>query len=84
MPLEHLDDAIQKALNELLSSGPQALRACKTLALTVGNMDYETARNYTASTIARLRVSDEGQEGLRSFLEKRKPSWVTPTEQVKQ
>ena len=84
VPLEHLDDAVQKAVNELLSSAPQALRACKTLALTVGNMDYETARNYTASTIARLRVSDEGQEGLRSFLEKRKPSWVTPTEQVKQ
>ncbi len=84
VPLEHLDDAVQKAVNELLSSGPQAIRACKTLALTVGQMDSETARNYTAATIARLRVSDEGQEGLRSFLEKRKPRWVTPTEDVKQ
>ncbi len=84
VPLEHLDDAIQKAVNELLTSGPQALRACKTLALTVGQMDHETARNYTASTIARLRVSQEGQEGLRSFLEKRKPSWIVSTEQVKQ
>lgn len=84
VPLEHLDDAVQKAVSELLTSGPQALRACKALALTVGNMDYETARNYTASTIARLRVSDEGQEGLRSFLEKRKPRWIVPTEDVKQ
>ncbi len=84
VPLEHLDDAVQKAVNELLSSAPQALRACKTLAVTVGGMDYEAARNYTASTIARLRVSDEGQEGLRSFLEKRKPSWIVPTEDMKQ
>lgn len=84
VPLEHLDDAVQKAVNELLSSAPQAIRACKTLALTVGHMDDAVARRYTAETIARLRVSDEGQEGLRSFLEKRKPRWVTPTEDVKQ
>ncbi len=84
VPLEHLDDAVQKAINELLTSGPQALRVCKMLASTVGQMDSETARNFTASTIARLRVSDEGQEGLRSFLEKRKPRWVQSTEDVKQ
>jgi methylglutaconyl-CoA hydratase len=83
VPLEHLDDAIQKAVNELLSSAPQALRVCKTLALTVGHMDDKTARNYTASTIARLRVSEEGQEGLRSFLEKRKPRWAVPPADIK-
>ena len=74
--LEELDTAIKKTLRELLSSGPQALRACKALALNVGHMDHETARKYTAETIAALRVSAEGQEGLRSFLEKRKPRWV--------
>jgi len=74
--LEELDTAIEKTLRELLSSGPQALRACKALALNVGHMDHETARKYTAETIAALRVSAEGQEGLRSFLEKRKPKWV--------
>jgi len=63
-------------LHELLTSAPEALRACKMLALMVRQMDNTTARRYTAETIARLRVSDEGQEGLRSFLEKRKPSWV--------
>jgi methylglutaconyl-CoA hydratase len=30
----------------------------------------------TATRIATVRVSDEGKEGIRSFLEKRKPSWV--------
>lgn len=83
VPLDHLDDAIQKALHELLTSAPEALRASKTLALMVGQMDNTTARRYTAETIARLRVSDEGQEGLRSFLEKRKPSWVASQENAK-
>jgi len=75
-PLEELDAAVEKTLNELVSSGPQALRACKALALNVGRMDHGTARRFTAETIARLRVSEEGQEGLRAFLKKRKPKWV--------
>ncbi len=83
VPPEHLDDAIQKAIQELLTSAPQALRACKTLALAVGRMDDATARQFTAETIARLRVSDEGQEGLHSFLEKRSPQWIAPTEKAK-
>ena len=75
-PLAELDDAVEKIVRELLSSAPQAIRACKALALNVGHMDHDTVRRYTAETIARLRVSEEGQEGLRSFLEKRKPMWV--------
>src|SRR5436853_1849318 len=75
-PLEELDAAVEKTLSELVSSGPQAVRVCKALALNVGHMDHETARNYTAETIVALRVSAEGQEGLRAFLEKRKPGWA--------
>jgi methylglutaconyl-CoA hydratase len=80
VPGEHLDDAVQKALNELLTSAPQAIRACKMLALTVGHMNQEDAQRYSVATIARLRVSEEGQEGLRAFLEKRKPGWVISSE----
>ncbi len=58
-------------MSELLSSGPQALRACKALALNVGHMDHERVRRYTAETIATLRVSAEAQGRLRAFLEKR-------------
>ena len=84
VPLEHLDDAVEKAVSELLTSGPQAIRACKTLALNVGSMDYQTVRRYTAETIARLRVGTEGQEGLRAFLEKRTPNWIVPSTQGNQ
>ncbi|GAC1382147.1 MAG: enoyl-CoA hydratase-related protein [Ktedonobacteraceae bacterium] len=73
---EELDAAVEKTVRELLSSGPQALRACKALALNVGHMQYDRARKYTAELIATLRVGAEGQEGLRAFLEKRKPKWV--------
>ncbi|MDQ6662481.1 MAG: enoyl-CoA hydratase/isomerase family protein [Chloroflexota bacterium] len=76
VPLEELDTAVEKVLHELLTSGPQAVRACKALALNVGRMNHDTARRYTAELIAALRVSEEGQEGLRSFLEKRKANWI--------
>ena len=68
---EELDATVEKTVRELLSGGPQAIRACKALALNVGHMDRETARKYTAETIATLRVSAEAQERLRAFLEKR-------------
>jgi methylglutaconyl-CoA hydratase len=76
VPLEMLDEAVQKALQELLTSAPQALRISKQLAVNVGNMDTEQALTYTSETIAYLRVSEEGQEGLRAFLEKRQPKWI--------
>ena len=75
--LEELDATVEKTLKELLRSGPQALRACKRLALQVDHMDRNIARHFTAEMIATLRVSDEGQEGLRAFLEKRDPSWIS-------
>jgi len=67
---EELDATVEKTVRELLSGGPRAIRACKALALNVGHMDRETARKYTAETIATLRVSAEAQERLRAFLEK--------------
>ncbi len=75
-PPEELDAAVENVVNELLTSSPQAMRASKALALNVGRMDHDTARRYTAETIAALRVSEEGQEGLRAFLEKRKAKWI--------
>lgn len=80
--LAELDATVESTLQELLSSAPQAMRACKTLARTVAGMDSLTARNFTAETIARLRVSEEGQEGLKAFLEKRKPNWISAQEEA--
>ncbi len=77
VPLEELNAVVEKTVRELLSSGPQAVRACKALALNVSHMNHDTARKYTAELIATLRAGKEGQEGLQAFLEKRKPGWVS-------
>jgi methylglutaconyl-CoA hydratase len=64
-----LDGAVDRVLAELSSSGPQAVREVKRL-IRESPQGAETAR-----IAARLRAGDEGQEGLRAFLERRAPSW---------
>jgi methylglutaconyl-CoA hydratase len=70
VPASTLDDAVSQILAELATSGPQAAREAKRL-LREGPRDEETAR-----VAARLRASEEGQEGLRAFLARRPPSWA--------
>jgi methylglutaconyl-CoA hydratase len=64
-----LDAAVERLLAELLSAGPEAVRAAKRLVL-----DRPDALS-TERRIAERRTSQEGQEGLRAFLERREPSW---------
>ena len=66
---DDLDAAVERVVRELLSAGPAAARAAKELA-----RGPQTAEE-TARRIAAHRTSDEGQEGLRAFLEKRAPGW---------
>jgi methylglutaconyl-CoA hydratase len=67
-----LDAALERVLGELLTAGPRAARAAKRLVL-----DAPLDGGETASRIAERRASDEGQEGLRAFLERRRPSWTS-------
>lgn len=76
VPLAGLEEKIEEIIELLLSSGPKALASCKELILKVPLMSFEEAKTYTARMIANLRVSEEGQEGMASFLEKRKPNWI--------
>lgn len=82
VPPAELDVTVESTIQELLTSAPRAMRACKALARDVAHMEQSEARTLTTETIARLRVSAEGQEGLRAFLEKRKPAWV-PADEAK-
>ena len=75
VPVADLDDAVDKALTQLLAAGPEAVRSCKALARVIPTMPPAEATSYTANLIARLRTSEEGQEGIRAFLEKRRPRW---------
>lgn len=76
VPLEELDQAVQEKANQLISSGPKAIAMCKELLKNVPGMDFEKAKIYTADMIARMRIGDEGQEGMNAFLEKRNPKWT--------
>ena len=73
---DELDETVEKLARRLVSSGPEALRVCKELLDNVSEMPLERAKEYTARVIADVRVSEEGQEGMTAFLEKRKPRWV--------
>lgn len=60
----------------LKSSGPKAMTQCKTLIDQVSNkISLNEALSYTAKMIAEIRASEEGQEGMAAFLEKRKADW---------
>lgn len=77
LPAGELDNYLNELIRMLLSSGPKAVSHCKTLIDKVENqISYEEALVYTASMIAAIRSSEEGQEGMAAFLEKRKPGWI--------
>ena len=73
-----LDKAVEHQVGMLLAGGPLAIRESKELiAMVAGSTESaaEVITRRTAEIIAQLRVSDEGQEGLSAFLEKRPPGW---------
>jgi methylglutaconyl-CoA hydratase len=75
---EQLDNRINELLSMLLQGGPSALKHAKKLIFQVSGHDNTRQRQMdedNAQLIARLRVAEEGQEGLNAFLEKRRPVW---------
>jgi methylglutaconyl-CoA hydratase len=71
-----LDEAVDRVVKEILTAGPSAVEAAKALVHTVGATSYDDSLDVTARAIARQRTSPEGQEGLRAFLERRKPEFA--------
>ena len=70
-----LDATVRHYLDECLTGGREAIAAAKALIAQVWDQPFEAAVPITAAALAERRVSAEGQEGLRAFLEKRKPAW---------
>jgi methylglutaconyl-CoA hydratase len=75
VPFDELDTTINRYLAEILAAGPEAVATAKVLVREVWGRPIAEAGPITARTIAARRVSAEGQEGLRAFLEKRKPNF---------
>jgi methylglutaconyl-CoA hydratase len=76
VPLSELDRAVETCIQELLGAGPQAIAAAKSLISRVAPLPIGQAGPITARAIAERRASAEGQEGMKAFLQKRKPSWA--------
>jgi methylglutaconyl-CoA hydratase len=78
---ETLDAQVDAIVNALVANGPAAVRACKTLVRDVAGQPVTAElRAETARRIADMRASEEGREGLASFLNKRAPNWLPQPE----
>ena len=72
-----LDAKVAELANALVNAGPVAVKLCKKLIQDVAGQDITPELvNLTIASIADVRVSPEGREGLQSFLQKRKPNWL--------
>ncbi len=76
VPAGELDGAVDARVGELLQAAPGAIAAVKALLRAVDGRPLEEVRQPTAEVIAERRASAEGQQGLRAFLEKRRPDWA--------
>lgn len=70
-----MDAWISKTCDMLKTNGPKALSTAKQIFTEVAGLPWDKVQQRTTHTIATLRASPEGQEGLRAFLEKRNPNW---------
>ena len=72
-----LDAKVAELSTALVNAGPEAVKLCKKLVQDVAGKDITPELvDMTIASIADVRVSAEGREGLQSFLQKRKPNWL--------
>jgi methylglutaconyl-CoA hydratase len=81
LPTEQaLDERLEEVIGNIVQCGPNAMQAAKKLVLDLSWPEKRAAMKdpleSIAAMLAELRVSEEGQEGVRAFLEKRKPAWL--------
>jgi len=75
VPVDRLDLAVQRQVDLFMKAAPSAIAATKRILRDVAGRRPRDVMAITVDAIASQRVSPEGQDGLRAFLDKRKPSW---------
>lgn len=74
---EQLDQEVDRLVEAVLANGPEAVIAAKQLVFDVAGKPIDQKLiDSTCESIAAIRVSEQGQEGLQAFLQKRKPHWL--------
>jgi methylglutaconyl-CoA hydratase len=74
---EELDAKLELYIDAIVAGGPHAVNAAKRIVREVAGRPISETRDLTIERIAALRVSEEGQEGMRAFLERRPARWNT-------
>lgn len=72
---EHLDEAVERVVGELLECSPDAQAAIKALVPGIAHLPLEEARDLTVEAITRARASDDGKNGMAAFLAKEPVPW---------
>ena len=72
---DEIDKKIDNYVELVRSSGPIAIKEVKKLIDSYEKKDVESYKEHTVKKISELRISNEGQEGINAFLEKRKSRW---------
>ena len=76
VPQTGLNEAVEDVISALLAGGPQSQsRAKRLIAEVAGRPVDDVLEALTARSIAEVRASPEGREGIEAFLNKRKPAW---------
>ena len=74
---DQLDATVSALVSALVANSPNAVRECKALVQHVAGREITRLLiDHTVEGIADIRASDEGKEGVQSFLQKRKPAWL--------
>lgn len=78
VPDEELDAAVDRKIAEILACGPLSVRAIKEFVLRTHQLPASEARYTLTPALQRVFESDESDEGVASFVEKRPPRWAPP------
>ena len=73
--LEDLKKKTDEIIMQIKSSSPQALSVAKSFLREIKGKDMSSQNDIASKTLADIRVTEEAQEGLKAFLEKRSPKW---------
>ncbi len=74
-PMDKLDEILNETLNYIVHNGPLAIKIGRQTLHKVEYMDLDPAIDYLCFQLAHLIKTEDAAEGLKAFMEKRKPNW---------
>lgn len=76
VPNYKLDDFVEEKINTIIKNAPDAVRIAKEMTFKVAHAKFPEIQGYITELFSNIKISTEGQEGMKAFIEKRKPKWI--------